>query len=134
MTSDEQSIRNLVATWHRATADGDVPRILKLMSEDVVFLVAGQPPMRGRRGFEAGLRSLLQQHRIVSSGDIQEIGISGDLAYCWSQLSVTVTPLPGGAPKRQTGNALTILRKGGDGVWVIVRDANMLTAEPSGNP
>jgi uncharacterized protein (TIGR02246 family) len=131
MTPDEQAIRQLVETWHRATASGDVPQILQLMADDVVFLVAGQEPMRGRASFESNLRTLLQQHRIESSYEIQEIDVSGGLAYCWNSLSVTVTPLAGGAPLHRTGNALTILHKRAvDGAWLVVRDANLLSAAP----
>ena len=84
MDTDEQAIRDLVAQWHRATAAGDVDTVLGLMSEDVVFLVAGKPPMEGRSTFEKGLRSLLKSHRIDSSGEVQECVVAGDLAYCWS--------------------------------------------------
>ena len=52
MNADEQAIRALVAEWHSATAAGDVDAVLQLMAEDVVFLVAGQPPMKGRSSFE----------------------------------------------------------------------------------
>ena len=45
MQNDEQEIRQLVATWMAATKSGDVKAVLELMSDDVVFLVAGQPPM-----------------------------------------------------------------------------------------
>jgi ketosteroid isomerase-like protein len=55
----------------------------------------------------------------------------GDWAYCWNHLSVTVTPLEAGLPQRRTGYTLTILQKKPDGGWVIARDANMLTPEPS---
>ena len=56
MTTDEQTIRNLVARWHRATADGDVYTVFGLVSEDVVFLVCGNSPMKGRNTLEKGLR------------------------------------------------------------------------------
>ena len=131
MRSDEQAIRQLVATWHEATAAGEVSRILPLMADDVVFLVPGRPPMRGREGFGEGLTTLLQHHRINSSSEIQEIQISGDMAYCWSSLSVTVTPRAQGSPNRRTGHTLTILRKQPDGAWVVVRDANMLAPDPA---
>lgn len=133
MHTDEQAIRQLVETWHRATARGDVPQILPLMSDDVVFLVAGQEPMRGRSNFEKSLQALLRQHRIESSYEIREIEVSGSLAYCWNLLSVTVTPLAGGKAIHRTGNALTILRKqAGDGTWLVVRDANLLAVAASG--
>jgi uncharacterized protein (TIGR02246 family) len=126
MTTDEQAIRNLVAKWHRATAAGDVDTILGLMAEDVVFLVAGKPPMKGRSTFEKGLRTLLKSHRIESSGDVQEVLVSGDLACCWTLLKVRVTPLSGGSANERSGSTLSILRKQADGSWVLVRDANLL--------
>jgi len=126
MNADEQAIRTLVAEWHRATAAGDVESVLRLMADDVVFLVAGQPPMRGRRTFEKGLRGLLAAHRIASSAEVQEIEISGDLAYCWSILNVEITPASGGSKVVRSGSALSILRKQSTGAWVVVRDANLL--------
>src|SRR5438034_6940359 len=77
MASDEQAIRTLMATWHSASAAGDVDAVLALMSDDVVFLMAGQPPMRGRDAFAAGMRGLLAQHRLVSNGTIEEIEVTG---------------------------------------------------------
>ena len=126
MSPDEQAIRNVVALWHRATAAGDVETVLGLMAEDVVFLVAGYPPMRGRVAFERGLRGLLAQHCIESTSDVQEVEVSGSLAYCWNSLTVRVVPLAGGPAMVRTGNALSILRKQPNGSWVVVRDANML--------
>jgi uncharacterized protein (TIGR02246 family) len=126
MNPDENAIRALVAKWHRATAAGHVDSVLPLMAEDVVFLVAGQPPMRGKGTFEKGLRTLLASHRIQSTGDVQEVVISGDLAYCWSMLNVEITPLAGGGIVRRSGSALSILRKQPGGDWVIIRDANLL--------
>ena len=47
---DEQQIRELVATWMSATQSGDITTVLSLMTYDVVFLVAGQPPF-GKQQF-----------------------------------------------------------------------------------
>src|ERR1044071_10338892 len=58
MQNDEQEIRNLVATWMAATKSGDVKAVLELMSDDVVFLVAGQPPMMGKSAFAAAKADL----------------------------------------------------------------------------
>ena len=111
MSSDEQAIRKLVDDWHRATATGNVDAILPLMSEDVVFLVCGKPPMKGRAIFEQGLRSLLTSHRIQSTGKIQELVVSQDLAYCWTNLRVQIKPISGGESIERAGSALSIFRK-----------------------
>jgi len=126
MTNDEQQIRELVDKWLQASARGDLPQILELMDEDVVFLTGGHPPMRGRETFANSFRAALAHFRIDGTSDIQEIRIFGDWAYCWNYLTVTMTPLAGGAPKRRSGNVLSVLRKQTDGTWVLFRDANLL--------
>ena len=70
MQNDEQAIRELVATWIRASKAGDTPTVLGLMAEDVVFLVPGHPPMRGRDAFAAlhRARSLLRRELDASLG------------------------------------------------------------------
>jgi uncharacterized protein (TIGR02246 family) len=129
MDKDEQAIRDLIATWLRASAAGDLSKVLTLMAEDVVFLIPGQQPMRGRQAFADSFQAMQPHARLEARSDVQEIQISGNLAYCWTHLSVTVIPKLGGLVKRRSGYTLTILRKEAAGNWVVFRDANMLTAE-----
>jgi ketosteroid isomerase-like protein len=37
MDDGKQQIRELIAAWLRATSGGNLPELLKLMDEDVVF-------------------------------------------------------------------------------------------------
>ncbi len=126
MADDKQQIRDLIDNWNRASAAGDTSKILSLMDEDAVFLRAQNPPMRGREAFAAQFQKAVEQVRIEAISDVQEIDVSGDMAYCWNQLSVTMTPLKGGPPMRHTGPVLTIFRKKADDTWVLSRDANLL--------
>jgi uncharacterized protein (TIGR02246 family) len=121
---DEQAIRSLVETWMQATAAGDLPRVLELMDDDVAFLAAGRPPMRGKSDFAAASKAM--HGRVEGAADIQEIRVFGDWGYCWNQLTVTVQPDGGGPSVHRSGPALSILRKKPDGRWVIFRDANMI--------
>jgi len=125
--SDQQAIRELIAEWQRATAAGDVDSILPLMAPDVLFLTPGRAPF-GRDAFDAGLRSMLQTHRIVSTGEVKEIEVSGDMAYCLSFLEVRVFSLSGGNPMERSGHVVSVLRKQPSGSWQIARDANMLVS------
>jgi len=124
-TNDEQQIRDLVATWMSATRDGDLDTVLSLMTDDVVFLVAGQPPF-GKQKFAEALRAPVgaKLPKIDGRNDIQEIRVFGDWAYMWTRLSVEMTP-PGGAPMKRAGHTLSVLRKTG-GRWQLARDANLL--------
>ena len=127
MTSDEQEIRQLVATWMSATKAGDVATVLSLMTDDVVFLVAGQQPF-GKQQFAAAMKppaSGVPMPMIDGRSEIQEIRISGDHAYMWTRLNVEVTT-PGGVTVKRSGHTLSVLRKEG-GRWRLARDANLLS-------
>jgi uncharacterized protein (TIGR02246 family) len=128
-SADESAIRKVVETWHRATADADVATVLQLIAEDAVFLAPERPPMRGRTRFAQGLTELLKTHTVRSSGEIREVRVSGDLGYCWAELTVTATPLDGSSANVHKGPALSIFRKESNGAWVLIRDANMLASD-----
>jgi ketosteroid isomerase-like protein len=66
--------------------------------------------------------------RIEGKPGIQEIHVAGDFAFCWNYLSITATPLDGGAPVRRAGHILSVFRREPDGRWVLFRDANMVSA------
>ena len=127
MQSDEQAIRELVATWMSATKAGQTQALLDLMTEDVVFLVPGQPPMDKRKFAELASAQAAgaQPPRIEGKSEIQEIKVLGDWAYLWTKLQVVVTPPGGTAPMTRAGHTLSVLRKQ-DGKWLLARDANVL--------
>jgi uncharacterized protein (TIGR02246 family) len=127
--NDEQQIRDLITTWLRVSAEGDISQILPLMTEDVVFLVAGQPPMRGREAFAASFAGWQGKFSLETECEIQEIQVSGNLAYSWTRLTVTMTPVAGGPANRRSGNTLTVWRKNTEGNWQIFRDANLLSED-----
>jgi uncharacterized protein (TIGR02246 family) len=126
MKSDEEEIRTLVTTWMAATKNGDVATMLGLMTDDVVFLVPGRPPMR-KSEFAAAARAQASHAapRFDGTSEIQEIKVIGDWAFMWSRLTVVATPPDGSPPIERAGHTLTVLSKA-DGKWMLARDANML--------
>lgn len=124
MHADEEAIRKLVATWLDASRAGDTDKVLSLMTDDVVFLTPGQPPMRGKAAFVAS-QSSVKGFDIDARGEVEEIRVLGDWAWMWTRLTVTMTPKGGGPPVERAGNTLSILSKQA-GRWMIARDANML--------
>jgi len=121
---DEQAIRDLITTWLSASKAGDTETVLSLMSDDVVFLVCGRPPMRGKEEFAAS-QTALKDVETDGTSEIREIKVLGDWAYVWTHLSVDFKPRSGGTANKRAGNTLSILQKSA-GKWLLVRDANML--------
>ena len=125
MHTDEQAIREVVSTWLRASKAGDNETVLSLMTDDVVFLVPGHPPMRGKAAF-ASSQAAMERFDVNATSDVQEVTVLGDWAYIWTQLSVVMTPKGGGEAVRRSGPTLSIFRKE-SGRWLLARDANMLS-------
>jgi uncharacterized protein (TIGR02246 family) len=130
MQSDEAKIRQLVATWMQATQAGNVDAVLRLMTDDVVFLVPGKEPMR-KADFERAARAQAAHvaPNFSGSSDIQEIQVVGDWAFAWSRLSVVATPRDGSPASLRTGHTLSVFRKQ-QGNWLLARDANLLSPMP----
>ena len=124
---DEQDIRDLVSAWMDATKAGEIEKVLSLMSDEVVFLMPGRPPMR-KAGFAAAARAQAGKDapKFNGTSEIQEITVVGDWAFMWTKLTLVVTPSAGGSSMTRAGHTLSVLKKH-QGKWVLARDANMLT-------
>ena len=122
MIDDEGAIRELVATWMKASATGDLDAVLALMTDDVTFMVPGREPF-GKEAFRAMSQGMAGV-QMEGTSDIREIKLLGDHSYLRNYLTVTMTP-PGSAPVRRAGYTLTVLRKE-NGQWLLARDANLL--------
>jgi uncharacterized protein (TIGR02246 family) len=123
MTADERAIRTLVDTWMAASKAGDVPAVLSLIADDVIFMVPGREPF-GKEAFVGDSQAMKGVH-IDGRAEIQEIRVLGSWAFLRNHIDLTMTR-DGAAPVRRSGYTLTILRKEPDGRWLLVRDANLL--------
>ena len=123
MTNDERAIRGVIETWMQASQAGDVARVSSLMTDDVVFMVAGRPPF-GKAEFIANSKQM-GDARIEGKSEVVELQVAGDWAWSRTRLEVTITP-PNGSPNRRSGYTMTIFRKQANGDWLLARDANLL--------
>src|SRR5437879_13061389 len=92
MQDDEQAIRQLVATWLSASKAGDTEKVLSLMADDVVFLVPGQPPMRGR--------ARLRRAKQGSSRSTSTRPARFKRVRCWESGPTSVRNSPSSAPPK----------------------------------
>ena len=91
-------------------------------------MVPGREPF-GKEAFAAASQGM-KDVRMDGAADIQEVTVLGDWAWTRVHLTVTITP-PNAKPMRRSGYTMSIWRKQSSGAWVIFRDANLLTADPS---
>jgi uncharacterized protein (TIGR02246 family) len=124
MTDDERAIRDLVATWMRASEAGDTSIVLGLIADDALFMVPGREPF-GKDVFRAASQAM-KNVRLTGTSDIREIRVLGDWAYIRNFIELTIVPADGDTMRR-SGYTLSIFRKQSDGKWVLWRDANLVT-------
>ena len=120
---DEQAIREFVDNWLNASKQHDLPTLLSLLDDDVLFIVPGKEPF-GKKEF-AATNQEMKDVSMEAAIDIREIKVLGEWAWMRSFLKLTFKPV-GGDTTKLSGHILTILRKAADGKWVIYRDANFV--------
>ncbi|RYD42764.1 MAG: nuclear transport factor 2 family protein, partial [Verrucomicrobiaceae bacterium] len=93
-----------------------------------LFLTPGNEPM-DRTEFRriASGQSAEGMPELTAESEVREVMITGDHAFMWTRLRVTVTPREGEMVAR-SGHTMTILRKE-NGKWKLARDANLLVTE-----
>jgi uncharacterized protein (TIGR02246 family) len=124
MSDDETAIRELVESWMAASRAGDTSAVLDLMTDDVLFTVAGREPF-GKDEFRAASESM-RDLQLDGRAEIDEMEVFGDRAWIRNRIELTLTP-PEGEPLHRSGYTLTILRKDADGRWRLFRDANLVS-------
>jgi uncharacterized protein (TIGR02246 family) len=123
---DERQIRKLIDAWIAASNARDLPALMDMMTDDVVFMTPSRAPF-GKAEFAADSQRM-KSVAIDARAQVQEIEVSGPRAYIRNHIRVELTS-PGQAPKRMSGYAMSILRKGADGRWRIARDASLVVPE-----
>ena len=123
---DERQIRKLIESWIAASNARDLPALMDMMTDDVVFMTPGRAPF-GKAEFAADV-GRMKSVAIDARVEVQEIEVFGPRAYIRNHVRVELTS-PRQAPKRVSGYAMSVLRKEADGRWRIARDANLVMPE-----
>ena len=126
MTDDARQIRELIDSWIAASNAGDVPALMDMMTDDVVFMTPGRPPF-GKAEFAADSERV-KGAAIDAHAEVQEIDVFGPRAYIRNHVRVELSA-PGQPARRMSGYAMSVLRKEADGRWRIARDANLVMPE-----
>jgi len=131
--ADRRAILTLLDKWRLATKAKDIQAILELVADDIVFLPAAVPPIRGRGEVENMYRAFFPRYReIEQESAIEEVQVAGDWAFLWGTDELRLTPEPGGAEIHLKGKAVSILKRESDGSWRFWRGINNMTQQPAG--
>ena len=116
----EAAINDFIAAYNA----GDVPRLMKVYSDDYVEMSEGDPTisgMEGKRKTEERIARVLAEHQGRLEVFTEEIEMAGDLAYDRGTLCVTLTHKTTGKVFLFERRFLEVWRKETDGTWRVIR-------------
>jgi len=124
---DKRAIQKLTEAWLAAVRRKDIPALMNLITEDVVFLPPGVPPVRGKAAVEAMFAGFFPQFSsIEQTAATEEVIVAGDWAFAWGSETFTLVPPTGIVPILLQGKGMSVLRRQSDGSWKFARGINNL--------
>ena len=118
----EAAIRTLpIEGWCAAEKAGDLDAKMRLFTPDPVLMPPAQRPIIGQQAVRAWHETAWKQNKYECTGTVDEVQASGESAFVRGTFSGVLTPTRGGAPKRESGKFLNVVRRQPDGSWKIAR-------------
>lgn len=117
---DTEAIRAIGEQFVRFMLARDFDALVRLYTEDGVFMPPGRPPLKGRLALREWLGAFPQVTRLTFTLD--EIDGRGDLAYARGTYTMTLQPEGAPGPVEDVGKFLEIRKKQADGSWLLAVD------------
>jgi ketosteroid isomerase-like protein len=107
----------------RVINSNNTDSLASMLTEDVVFLAAGEKPMVGKAAVRAWVDGYYKAFKTKWDKPVQEFVVSGDYAFERYSYTSTDTPVAGGKDVVDTGWGFVVYHRESDGVWRVARDA-----------
>lgn len=100
-------------------ARGDIEGWLANFSDDIVYMPTNMKTVRGKDAFRQWAKEGFDQYDLEEAINIEEIKVSGDLAFSLFTYSLRQTPKAGGEAQQYDGRIIQILERQDDESWKI---------------
>jgi uncharacterized protein (TIGR02246 family) len=117
--SDQKAIEAAIAQFAIAYNAGDLERVLAYYGDDLIKVRQGAPPETKAQTAQR-VAAVFEKFRSRVDVVIDEIRVSGEIAYTRGSFRVTLTPKAGGETQVAERRYLEIWRKE-HGRWLVVR-------------
>lgn len=117
-------IRQLIDKYVAASEKGDLPAVLSVMTDDVVFLPPNDTPKVGKEDVRRWMAPSQNQYAIKDNMQTRELRVAGDIAYEWGVFQESFTPkdpASGAKPISLDGKFVRIYQRLPDGSWRMAR-------------
>jgi uncharacterized protein (TIGR02246 family) len=119
MESNEE-IKALLGRYEAALNASDTSKVLPLYTSDGVFMPTEAPTAQGTKEIEGAYNAVFKAIRLSIKFNIEDIGVSGDLAYAETLSKGQVTILAQNLTVPEENRELFVFKKEA-GAWKIAR-------------
>lgn len=110
-------------TYLAAINSNDLDAFLATVTDDIVFIAPNSPVMEGKSEVGPWVGGYFNAVETLWNKTSVEFVVAGNWAFERYTYTVVDTPHGGGESHTDSGNGINIYRLGGDGVWLVARDA-----------
>jgi uncharacterized protein (TIGR02246 family) len=120
--ADLEAITAVFAEFDAASAAGDANRILALYTDDVVSMPPNALPRVGVAVMRAQMQGFIDQFTSDLTSRVEEVEVSGDLAFAHVSWEQTMTPKDEGDATHEQGKWIVVFKRQADGSWKCWRE------------
>lgn len=107
--------------WAKLWSEKQLDSLIEMYAPDAVFLTGQGARITGRPAIRALFKTAFDQINPQLSVHNLSAEQADSLAYESGEYTETLTPVAGGPGRNGKGNYVIILRRGGDGKWMIIQ-------------
>jgi len=118
----EAAIKKLsIDDWCKAEGARDLAAKMRLLTTDAVLLPPGGQSVVGHPAIRAWHEAAWKGNTYQCSGTVDELQVLGEWGFARGTFSGVLTPTSGGAPARDSGKFINVVRRQSDGTWKLAR-------------
>lgn len=119
--ADSAGVRRALESYVSAARANNVAGMQAVWTDDGVYANAGIPTLRGRASIDSLIQAFYSTMQVKElSVDVEELAVSGDVAYLWGTYSETLA-VSADSTQVFRGRYLWVMRRQSDGLWKIAR-------------
>ena len=122
-TADKAAFDAATTTFHDALRNNDVEKFMSYVADDVLFMPAGEPPVRGKEAMRKWMAAFSSQYRTTSLvlAD-RELRVADGWAVELGTYEWGLAPAAGGDTMVDRGNYMQVWQQRSDKSWSFSRE------------
>lgn len=130
--SDKAAAEASTTAFHEALRTNDLEKFMSYVADDVFFMPAGEPPVRGKEAMRKWMTAFLSQYRTTSlTLADREVRVADGWAVELGTYEWGLAPAAGGATAVDRGNYMQVWQQRPDKTWSFAREVYNSSVPPA---